>query len=314
MKFSHSRHSGRILPHHQTHYGALFALIWLAGLILLGFSAGTRSDTLTASDSYSVSAVVPSAVPIQAARITSPQSGTVQVPTIVVSGFCQVGNLIKVFRNNIMAGADFCSQNGTFSFPISLFLGSNTLIARSYNILDEAGPDSAPVIVIYQPADLAASATPVNAGAPLGQFQILGDTNSRAFQLNQETSWLLEIKGGQQPYAVSINWGDGTTDLVSRATAGSFVVKHTYRSAPSSGRSYGIDISGSDAAGHKANLHLAALLAVTPKAPSGHNEVLTIAWPIWLVALLLLISFAIGSWTEGRRIKAERRQAAGLPS
>lgn len=313
MRLQSNRHTGRVLPHHHTHFLALFGLLLSAGLILFGFSWAADSFTLTGDGAYSVNAVVPSSVPIVAARITSPQSGiTVTTPTITVSGFCQVGNLIKVFRNDIMAGADFCSSNGTFSFPVSLFLGSNTLIARSYNALDEAGPDSSAVLVTYQPTAFSATAIPVNAGVPLGQLQILGDTSYHAFQLNQETSWLLEIKGGQAPYAVSINWGDGTSDLISRTAAGIFVVKHTYHSAPKEGRSYGIDINASDAAGNKANLHLGALLAVPPPTNKPNNEVLKIAWPIWLIALLLLISFAIGSWTEDRRIKAERRRATGL--
>jgi hypothetical protein len=98
--------------------------------------------------------------------------------------------------------------------------------------------------------------------------------------------------------------------LVSRSSGGGFVAKHTYREAPKEGRSYPITVSGSDAAGAKAILHLSALLAVTPPAPQIHRD--AIAWPLWVIALSILISFAIGAWVEEHHLRAKARLEQGL--
>ncbi|MBA3758557.1 hypothetical protein H0X10_02920, partial [Candidatus Saccharibacteria bacterium] len=109
-----------------------------------------------------------------AAQVENPQSGsvgiegklsapppttgaTISVPTngqgfrtlpITVSGICQNDLLVKVFKNNVFAGSVVC-KGGSYSIIIDLFNGQNELVARVYDALDQAGPDSNVVTVVY---------------------------------------------------------------------------------------------------------------------------------------------------------------------
>lgn len=303
---THNRHSGKIIPHHHTAYLPLLLIVLAGGFLLLGFTSSALSDPPPVSGAYSVTGVVPTSVPVLAAHITSPASNQiVHNSQIVVSGLCQAGNLIKVYRNGVMAGSDFCSQAGSFKFPINLSLGANTLIARSYNILGDPGPDSPAVIITYQ---LAGATGGSGATQVVSSFQILGDSSYQAFELNQETSWQLELQGGAKPFAVSIEWGDGQSDLLSRPDDGRFIVKHTYRNAPINGRSFTININATDTTGAKAYLHLPALMAVAAAKPAVTNGAVRVAWPIWIIILLIVLSFGFGAWVEGEHRKQDEQR------
>ncbi|MCA1807622.1 MAG: hypothetical protein LC687_07225 [Actinobacteria bacterium] len=81
--------------------------------------------------------------PSQAASITVPANGATFGETpITVSGLCPDDDyLIKLFRNNIFSGSVQC-EDGSYSLETGLFIGENELIARVFDALDQAGPDS----------------------------------------------------------------------------------------------------------------------------------------------------------------------------
>lgn len=231
--------------------------------------------------------------------------------------------MVKVFKNEVLAGSILCGANQRFSLPIDLFIGSNALIARAYNTTDEASPDSRTVTVQFTPPGNQSAATQLNApGAPGNQFFITAQVFYRGSEAGQITNWPLTITGGQPPYAISVGWGDGKTDLYSRGNSGSFEVNHSYGKAGSGYHgSYPIIVQGTDANGAHAYLQLVALISDSSTKPIGAGSTgtskkggfqlpsfpgggLNIAWPLFLIAILLVLSFLFGEWREKRLLRS----------
>jgi hypothetical protein len=188
-----------------------------------------------------------------------------------------------------------------------LVIGKNDLTALPFNALDEQGPTGNTVTVTLNEPP----------GGPGFSTQLLlqSVTYYRGTEVGKEISWPIEIVGGQAPYAISIDWGDGTQDLIIRQAPGTFTVKHTY-TKPGKGYlgSYPLIIRGTDAAGHSAYLQLTTIVnsasASTDKKGSGKGTTtnLLVIWPLWIVLLLMVISFWLGERREKRIM--ERKMAA----
>jgi hypothetical protein len=259
---------------------------------------------------------VPGPRPTQPAIITKPTTGqSFETNPVDVEGTCGAGNLIKVFKNGILAGSVICQSNGRFSLKIDLVVGKNDLTALPYNTLDQEGP--------------AGNTVTVTLNVPPGGFGfstelILQSVNYyRGIKPGEEVTWPIEIVGGQAPYAVSIDWGDGTTDLLTRLAPGPFTVKHVYK-YPSKGYmgAYPLIIRATDSAGHSAYLQLTTIV----NDPAGKNGAggsgdgsgsgdgdgtlnkLLVIWPLWIVLLLMVISFWLGERREKHIM--EKRLAA----
>jgi hypothetical protein len=122
----------------------------------------------------------------------------------------------------------------------------------------------------------------------------------------QEVVWPIDLIGGQAPYAVSIDWGDGTTDVLTRLSPGPFTVKHTYHKVGGYLGSYPLIIRAADAAGHTAYLQLTTIVNASTgtnasgkvaTAPPGISNLLVI-WPLWILLILMIISFWLGERRE----------------
>lgn len=101
------------------------------------------------SGSVGLEGKISSPPPTTPATISFPRDGAVitDLP-VTVTGICPNGLLVKLFKNNVFAGAGQCN-NGSFSIQIDLFSGRNELVARVYDDLDQAGPDSNIVTVTF---------------------------------------------------------------------------------------------------------------------------------------------------------------------
>jgi uncharacterized membrane protein YciS (DUF1049 family) len=300
QEFSYAAHFGRRLPKRETSYATLTFLVLALGVLLASFTLTVAADSTQGSGQYSVTAVVPGARPTQAVVITSPTTGqTFTVNPVVVEGTCQKATLVKVFTNGIMVGSIFCGDNGRFSIPVQLVIGRNDLTAQSFNALDQEGPTSNTVTVtLNQPP-----------GAPGFSTELLIQSENyyRGSQPGQEIVWPITLIGGLAPYAVSIDWGDGTQDVVTRLAAGPFTVKHVYKHVGGYLGSYPLIIRASDAVGHTAYLQLTTIVnspdgATTDgsgaQATSTTVTKLLVIWPIWIVLLLMVISFWLGERRE----------------
>lgn len=164
------------------------------------------------------------------AQLSSPpptQGATIAIPTngqgfntlpVTVSGLCPNDLLVKIFKNNVFAGSVMC-QNGSYSIIIDLFNGQNELVARVYDSLDQAGPDSNIVTVVY---------TDSRSGTA-SRVSLTSNFAKRGANPGQNLVWPIILSGGEGPYAISVDWGDGKTpDLISQEFPGTFDINHVY--------------------------------------------------------------------------------------
>lgn len=314
-KIVHKKHTGKLLPHAHTSYGGLLLILFISLLPVVSLTKMTSADQITypppVSGDYQTFAVVPAPVPTTAPQITSLSDGQVFKTTdpVNVSGSCPNNTLIKIFKNNVMAGAVLC-QNGSYKLQIDLFAGTNTLIARAYNTNDVPAPDSTPVTVTLEASAFNfGSNLPGSLGNPSNQFYITSDMYYRGASAGDSLNWPITIAGGQPPYALSIGWGDGKTDLLSEATAGTYNISHSY-TQPSGKGGYPIFINATDQNGNKSYLQVVGIVSghkAASLAIGGHtgSQFFTPIKGVEIIGVLTLtvVSFWIGEKRELRIIK-----------
>ena len=280
----------------------LLLLSGLAGTVLLCLSLNPpllQGQTLQESGSVGIEGTVPAKPPANAPTITVPKSGQgfSSLP-IAVSGICQTDLLVEVFNNNVFVGSAICTK-GSYSIDIDLFYGQNDLIARQYDELNQASPDSNLVSVTFTDSS--------------------GQTGNRislftAYAKRGATSplnWPLTISGGKAPYAISVDWGDKSqTDLISRAIPGDFEIIHTYKQSGV----YKIVVRATDANGLSAFLQLVGI-RIGPIQQEGGDEgggalliIEKIPLVFWLVTGVCLPLFLLAFWL-GRRHQLQTMRA-----
>lgn len=238
------------------------------------------------------------------ATISVPGNGqTFNAIPITVSGLCPGDLLIKLFKNNIFAGSTQC-KNGSFSLQIDLFNGQNDLVARVYDALDQAGPDSNTVTVNF------ASPNPITGS----QISLTTSYAKRGANPGQALTWPIILSGGTGPYAISVDWGDGKTlDLISQQFPGTINLEHVYDSAGV----YNIIIKASDKNGSVAFLQLVGVangpLSQEQQAGSADADgsstqtpaAKVVWWPAAILLPFLLSTFWLGKKYE---LKVLRRK------
>lgn len=309
-------------------------MLLLTGVFSLGwtaFASGAPNDSST----YVVRAKIPAELLTEGATIDKPsdqQRFTEQ--DITAEGTCPDDSYVTLTRNNVYAGTTMCNSN-RWAIDVSLVLSANELTPQAYNITDDAGPTTTSRTVYYSlpqpPSDPTTPiVTPVDGASPTkttsskpavpplvltGQFRYLGVKTGD--QLVQSFS----ISGGQAPYAISIDWGDGSRDVVSRAKAGDFMVSHVYSTAGNqSHNSYIIRLTASDNQDQKTSLQTMAIVTNQPgvigATRSGQNGLFTtnpgsrfgafwrVAGPVYAIGFVALASFWLG---ERRELEVLRR-------
>lgn len=315
-RYSHHSVTGRLTHHRETSYALLVFLVLILGGLIASFTWSAKADsdcgvpsTPACTGSYSVTAVVPGPRPSKPAVITSPQDGQVFTTNpVTVSGTCPDKSLVKIFTNGILVGSILCGPTERFSIPIDLVVGKNDLTALPYNALDQEGPTSPTVhVTLNQPAGGPGFST---------ELIIQSENYYRGTVPGSEITWPIELIGGQAPYAVSVDWGDGTSDLITRLAPGAFTVKHTYKKVGGYLGYFPLIIRATDSVGHTAFLQLTTIVNAAKAGASNtgdqNNSItskLWIIWPLWIVLLLMILSF----WLGERREKAiMRRQLTAL--
>lgn len=227
--------------------------------------------------------------PTTAPTISTPTTGQVlsSVPQ-EVRGLCTNGLLVKLFKNNVFSGSALC-QNSSFSIIIDLFSGTNDLVARHYDDLDQAGPDSNIVSVIF------------NDSRPRsGPFERITLTSSYArlgSNPNQELKWPVVISGGFAPYAISVDWGDGQiNDGYVVRSPGSFNISNTYKQSGF----YRVLIKATDTEGNIGFLQVTSIVngELSPSQAlddNGINNNQEFLWqPLLIVFPLIIYTFYLG--------------------
>jgi len=244
------------------------------------------------SGSTGLQGTIPSPPPKTAATISNPTSGrTFTTTPITVTGLCTTGLVVKIFSNNIFMGAAQCA-NGSYSLQIDLLGGENTLIARVYDALDQQGPDSNSVVVTFSDGQFAA----------FGQRISLTSTIAKnGAQVGTILGWPIVLSGGTGPYALTVDWGDGTSsDLKSISFAGQINLNHTYKNAGI----YRVIVKATDSTGAAAFLQLVGVgmgkvgqngeTDAAKKADNSEVKYIYIWWPVVLIIPFALVAFWVG--------------------
>ncbi len=300
LKLTHHRHSGQLRPHEHTSYIPLGILLLFVGLALMAYTSYAASPP-PESSSVGLTGTMPGKPPTIAAVIKVPNNQTRFTSSpVATSGTCPANTLVEMFKNDIFAGSTPCTDNGVFSLDIDLLVGTNTIIARVYDALNQPGPDSNAVVIYYD-------ALPVQAG-PLTSLdfskQLILNTDAafRGVFPEQELSIPIDIIGGVPPYAVNIQWGDSNNKVVSRDNNNSFKISHVYQRAGT----YQISIQASDTEGRVAFLTVASIVNGQPSVtasntiPTETANQLLVLWPLYASAVAVVISFFIGEYREKR--------------
>jgi hypothetical protein len=285
---------------------AVFLLL-SAGVLLAGWTLRTAAADLT------VRAEVHAAPPTGPASISLPTNGShfSNVP-ITVSGSCPAdgsGAYIKLYRNNVFSGSALCQGDKTFQLSSDLFPGANSLMARIYNITDDAGPDSSAVTVYYDVPQQPAKNPSSPPGKSIPPFVIKSDVKYVGYYVDQTVKWQLEAAGGVAPYAVHIDWGDGKSTNLSLKNEGPFSISHVYSSPGHYKNSYKIAITASDYEQRQTYLELFVLInppvtgpvagIIQPNPPPAvKNQWLWLAWPAYMIVALMALSFWLGEREE----------------
>lgn len=275
--------------------GFLFTFALLGSPVL----AQTQQD----SGAVGVEGTIPSGPPTSAPSITSPSNGQIFTTLpITVAGLCQNDLLVEIFRNGVFAGSVQC-VGGSYSLQIDLFSGRNDLVARQFDSLNQASPDSNTVTVTF------------NDGLP-GTGPRISLTTAyakRGAAPGDTLSWPITISGGTPPFAISVDWGDKSTlDLLSRDSAGDILLQHIYNQSGI----YNVTIKATDSKAQAAFLQVVGIgngpiqqtdaTAKPSTATSSSTRILIISL---IVAIpLLLSSFWLGKKHQLQVIRTRIRK------
>jgi hypothetical protein len=272
-------------------------------LLFAGTQAAWAANPGPQSGSIGLEGTISTAAPTQGATIAVPGNGAdfTSLP-ITVSGLCPSGLLVKIFANNIFVGSVVCS-NGSYSLQVDLFSGQNDLVARVYDALDQAGPDSNTVTVNFTDAQFLQLGSQITLSSAYAE---------RGAPPDSELDWPILLSGGTGPYAISVDWGDGSSnELLSVSTAGTVTIKHTYQTAGV----YKVLVEATDKNGNEAFLQLVgqATGAIQSNSKgSGANiiiETKIIWWPLLILLVLIIVSFWVGRRYELRDLQKRLSQS-----
>lgn len=298
----------------KTHLIACRLALILALIAPIGF-APRMVSAATESGAIGIEGTIPSDPPTTGAQILSPGNGQsfTNLP-ITVNGTCPVGLLVKLFKNNVFAGSTQC-ENGSFSIVTDLFSGTNDLIARVYDALDQAGPDSNRVTVLYN--DSQPQSGP--------RVQLTSNYAKLGAAPGETMTWPIILSGGTGPYALSVDWGDGLApDLFSLEFPGEFKIQHAYKAAGV----YNIVVKATDKNGVAAFLQLVGIGNGPLSQNTGEDtggagsggadnsqtpaslkpQIRFVMWPVFILIPFIASTFWLGKHYELHRIRKRIEQ------
>ncbi len=268
-------------------------LFWAAAYVSAQSSANPQTG------SVGVTGQIPADPPTVGATISFPTNDqTFTTVPITVNGICPADLLVKVFKNDVFAGSIICHVNGSYELDIDLFSGRNEIIARVFDALEQPGPDSNIAVIFYDD-----SAT--NNGAD--KLILTSNFATRGADPGATITWPLALVGGIGPYAISVDWGDGTSEVISLGFRGNFVLRHKYEQPGV----YKTIVKASDSQKDTAFLQLVSigngLLQGKLDDGTGSGQVITkniyVLWPLYIMVFFVITTFWLGRKYEVRRIR-----------
>jgi hypothetical protein len=292
---------------------AVFArpIRWIFILAVLVYSVALSSRALAVdpvqnpqNGAVGLQAVVPADAPTDPPTILSPaNSSVIQESTVAVKGSCKTGLIVRIYRNDIFSGSGLC-ENNSYSITIDLFGGTNTLNAKSFDALDQASPGSN-TVTVQNSVDVVVSAP--------SKVVLSSIFASRGSQSGNEFTWPFSIGGGTGPYAVTVDWGDETSEPLAVSFAGDFNLKHIYKLAGI----YRVTLKAVDSKGATSYFQVVAVASGEIKGAAATNGSVNLAapnltvvgsvlfyWWIFPLAIFVALStFWLGKRHENHRLK-----------
>lgn len=297
----------------------------------------------TVASTIFVSATIPAAPLTVGAEINYPTDNEYFTETpINLSGICEVNSYIKLYDNGLFSGVAWCSSMDSFVIQTDLYSGENTLVAQDYNVTNQEGPVTPAITVNYVPSvssgsssnstsgsqTTSTSVTTQNSTTPVMPVVLTSDFQYQTFVTQQAFTWQVSVSGGQPPYTVLINWGDGTTSTQYYNTDPLINLKHVYKKAGY----YAIKVTTSDSTGRSRLLQLAALIKLpnstgiltkTSTASTNNKPVpeitsplynnfkyLLLIWPAFIIIALMVLSFWLGEREKYQMIVTKKKKFA----
>jgi len=273
-------------------------LVFVVGLLLIAPVSALAATSQ--SGSVGVQGKVSAPPPSPAPTITVPSNGqSFSSLPITVSGFCVNNTTVEIYKNNVFAGSTPC-QNNSYRLQIDLFDGRNDLIAREFDDLNQAGPDSNTVTVNFS--------SPVPTLGP--RVTLTSEFSKRGANPGSILNYPVSLSGGTGPYAISVDWGDKSkADLFTQQIPGVLNLQHTYAQSGV----YNIIIRATDANGNAAFLQVVGIGngPIQKTGSNSANGIITsektkiIWWPIIVLFVMMIIAFFIG---RRQQLEAIRRR------
>jgi hypothetical protein len=332
-------HTGRAIHHRHTSHGFLLVALILTGILLFNNLGALRANGLTSGGSQTVSVNVIGTPPTIGANITYPTTNTItKSPQIQVVGTCEPSTLVATYNNGISAGSSMCSVGGDYATVIQLIIGINILQSQDYDGLNQPGPvtsqvqitreqDPVPDISIdpktptiaKNPGDITANPRPpIVEPAPQPETNPCFDTTkidtlnlsnptiivsciNRSIFAGDTMTLPVRIVGGTAPYALSVDWGDGLTDLKTVLDSKYHNYQHTYKTAGI----IGVYLKTTDAKGLTSFLQTVVQVNGTASAGASTSNFSSIVsglgsiWteapvPLYVAAVTLVLGFWVG--------------------
>lgn len=202
--------------------------------VLILIPAKTYATTITEQGQNTITATVYGPPPPTAPTIDSPGEGqNFDVKNISVSGTCISNLIVKVFSNNLFLGSAVC-LSGQYQIPIDLFIEKNNLVVRQYDSMGQPSPDSNITTVYYLPKTLVSGLAPslqdINSSAIEANFSLYINYDYTVLGIfpDQTLRLPIDFNGGTPPYAVAVDWGDGSNNLYSRDNSETFYAEKKY--------------------------------------------------------------------------------------
>ena len=254
------------------------------------------------SGSVGLEGTIPSPPPTRGATVTVPGNNAVftSIP-ITVSGLCPTGLLIKVFDNGVFSGSSTCSS-GSYNLQVDLFNGQNNILVWDYDALGQPGPQPNAITITYNDSQFLQFGSHIS---------LSSDYAENGASPGTELTWPVRLSGGTGPFAISVDWGDGTPQsLLSTPNDGTIMLKHTYKLAGT----YTVIVKAVDKNGETALLQLVgqATGAVQNnfQGSNGNNNSAgttkqnsILLWPTLIMVPLIIVSFWIGRKYENKALR-----------
>lgn len=304
-------HFGRIRPQHHTSYATLLFMILVTAVLVAaqGWAAQAATPAVNPqSGSVGLTGIVRGPAPSTAAVILVPTNGTsTSVVPVSVRGTCPANTFVSISKNGAFGGATTCQEDGTFTLLVDLFAGRNELVAKVSDALGQYGPDSAAVVITYNAPNTGSGSNVV-----LRQLFLNMAVTVVAGNPGTEVRRTVTIVGGTAPFALSFDYGDGQTGLVTATSEGDVTNAHTY-DRPGY---YTVVAKVSDSQGNSAYLQYVTIVngALTTAGGTAATNTdkpgfIQLAWPLLGFAFMLVLAFWAGEWRESRKLAAKAQPA-----